>query len=95
MKRFIFLLAACAALHVHALTPDQARALALGDSDARIEALNKAVAAADDRTAAFLQALGPIRAAAEQDAGKLRPGEAAEALRWHNQAIELYNAMVL
>src|SRR5512146_92617 len=48
-----FLLAGSA----HALTPAEARAMAAGDSDARIEALNKAVAAADDRTAAFIQAL--------------------------------------
>jgi urea transport system permease protein len=57
MKRFILLLAAWAALHAHALTPDAARALALGETDARIEALNQAVAAADERTAAFIQAL--------------------------------------
>ena len=37
----------------HALTADEARAMAAGESDARIEALNKAVAAGDDRTAAF------------------------------------------
>jgi urea transport system permease protein len=42
---------------VYALTPDEAKALATGESDTRIEALNKAVANADDKTAAFLQAL--------------------------------------
>ena len=31
--------------------------MAVGETDARIEALNKAVAAADDKTAAFIQAL--------------------------------------
>jgi urea transport system permease protein len=41
----------------HALTADEARAIATGETDARIEALNRAVTAADDRTAAFLQAL--------------------------------------
>ena len=41
----------------HALTPAQARAMATGETDARIEALNKAVASADDKTAAFIQAL--------------------------------------
>jgi urea transport system permease protein len=41
----------------HALTPAEARAMALGETDARIEALTKAVSAADDRTAAFIQAL--------------------------------------
>ncbi|HEX7892520.1 MAG TPA: urea ABC transporter permease subunit UrtB [Ramlibacter sp.] len=56
-KRLLLLLALLAAGASHALTPQEARALALGDSDARIESLNKAVAAADDRTAAFLQAL--------------------------------------
>jgi urea transport system permease protein len=41
----------------HALTPAQARAMAAGETDVRIEALTQAVAAADDRTAAFIQAL--------------------------------------
>ncbi|ROZ76203.1 urea ABC transporter permease subunit UrtB [Ramlibacter sp. WS9] len=43
--------------NVHALTPAEARAMAAGETDARIEALNKAVAAGDDKTAAFIQAL--------------------------------------
>ncbi len=46
-----------AAAHAHALTVDQAKAIAIGESDTRVEALNKAVATADDKTAAFLQAL--------------------------------------
>ena len=41
----------------HALTTEEARAIATGETDARVEALNKAVAAADDKTAAFIQAL--------------------------------------
>jgi len=41
----------------HALTPDEARAIAVGESDARIAALSKAVENADDKTAAFIQAL--------------------------------------
>src|SRR5512133_611746 len=41
----------------HALTGDEARAIATGETDARIEALNKAIADADDKTAAFIQAL--------------------------------------
>jgi urea transport system permease protein len=40
-----------------ALTPDQAKAIAIGESDARIAALNQAVATADDKTAAYIQAL--------------------------------------
>ena len=41
----------------HALTVDEARGIAVGDSDARIEALSKAVAQGDDKTALYLQAL--------------------------------------
>lgn len=41
----------------HSLTLDQAKAMAVGDGDARIEALRAAVAGADDKTAAFIQAL--------------------------------------
>jgi urea transport system permease protein len=58
MKRLLLFLAATAALSAHALTADEAKAVAIGESDARIEAIGKAIATADDRTAAFLQALG-------------------------------------
>jgi urea transport system permease protein len=57
MLQRILLLLALFAGSAHALTPDEAAAIAIGESDARIAALNKAVANADDRTAAFLQAL--------------------------------------
>ena len=57
MKRFLLLLAALWAVHAHALTPDEAKAMALGEPDARIEALNKATAAGDDKTLAFIEAL--------------------------------------
>lgn len=57
MKRLLLLLALAASAGAHALTADEAKAIAVGESDARIEALNKAVATADDRTAAFLRAL--------------------------------------
>lgn len=57
MFRRLLLLAILACPGAQALTADEARALATGDSDARIEALNQAVAAADDKTAAFIQAL--------------------------------------
>jgi urea transport system permease protein len=40
-----------------ALTLQDAQGMAIGESDARIEALNKALARADDKTAAFIQAL--------------------------------------
>jgi len=51
------LAAALAASQAQALTPAQAKAMAVGEADARIQALNQAVAAADDKTAAFIQAL--------------------------------------
>jgi urea transport system permease protein len=51
-----------------ALTDKEAQAIAIGESDARIEALNKAVIQADDKTAAFIQALA-------DDAVKLAGGK--------------------
>ena len=42
---------------VQALTASEASAISVGETDARLEALAKAVATADDRTAAFIQAL--------------------------------------
>jgi urea transport system permease protein len=57
MKRLFLLLLLFALGPAHALTADEARAIAVGESDARIEALNKALGAADERTAAFIQAL--------------------------------------
>ena len=48
------LFCACA---VHALTPEQVQAIAIGETDARIEALNKALPLANENTAAYLQAL--------------------------------------
>ncbi|MFO1191152.1 MAG: urea ABC transporter permease subunit UrtB [Rhodoferax sp.] len=41
----------------HALTAEEARGIAIGETEARVEALGKALATADDKTAAFLQAL--------------------------------------
>ena len=41
----------------HALTADEAKAIASGDTEARVAALNKAVATADDKTSAFIQAM--------------------------------------
>jgi urea transport system permease protein len=57
IRRLLFLLALLAAGAAHALTADEAKAIAIGETDDRIAALNKAVADADDRTAGFLQAL--------------------------------------
>ena len=47
----------CMATSAYALTPDQAKAMAIGEGDTRIEALRAVVAGADDKTAAFIQAL--------------------------------------
>src|SRR4051812_10191133 len=57
MKRLFFLLALAWMAQAHALTADEAKAIAIGESDPRIEALNKAIATADDKTAVFFQAL--------------------------------------
>jgi len=51
----------------HALTTDAARAMATGDTDDRIAALQKATAAPDAATAAFVQAMS-------DDAVKITPG---------------------
>ena len=45
------------AAHAHALTADEAKAIATGETEDRVAALNKAVATADDKTTAFIQAL--------------------------------------
>jgi urea transport system permease protein len=57
MIKFFVLLAALFVAPAHALTAPEALAMAAGESDARIEAINKAAAAADERTVAFIQAL--------------------------------------
>ena len=43
--------------HALALTSEEAKAMALGEGDARVQALRTAAAAADDRTTRFIQAL--------------------------------------
>ena len=45
------------AAQAHALTAEEALAMASGDAESRIAAINKAVAVADEKTKAFLQAL--------------------------------------
>lgn len=57
IRAIVFHAALLLSAGAHSLTPDEARAMAVGETDARIEALNKAATAADDRTAAFIQAL--------------------------------------
>ncbi|MEY4755575.1 MAG: hypothetical protein RJA34_473 [Pseudomonadota bacterium] len=69
-----------------ALTADEARGMSVGEVDARIEALNKALSAADDKTAAFIQALSDdaVKTSATQvflmqDGKGLNPVTGAEA----------------
>ncbi len=52
----------------YALTAAEATAIAVGETDARIEALNKAMASADDRTVAFIQAMadGEVKVAGDK-----------------------------
>jgi urea transport system permease protein len=57
IRRLLFLSAVFFSSHALALTQEEAQAIATGETDARIEALGKAMSNADDRTAAFLQAL--------------------------------------
>jgi urea transport system permease protein len=45
------------AMQVHALTLIEAKSIAVGETDARIEALNKAMLVADDKTSVFVQAM--------------------------------------
>ena len=57
MTRWAMLLGLLLVCNAHALTAEEALGMAVGESDARIEALAKAVAQGDDKTAAYLQAL--------------------------------------
>lgn len=68
MKKLLALFALWAAVAAHALTPDEAKGIAIGETDARIEALNQAVATADDKTADFLRSLA-------DDAVKTKDGQ--------------------
>ncbi|MES2584015.1 MAG: urea ABC transporter permease subunit UrtB [Pseudomonadota bacterium] len=47
----------CMAASAHALTPDQAKAIAVGEGEDRVAALRAAVAGADEKTVQFIQAL--------------------------------------
>ncbi|MBU0587720.1 MAG: urea ABC transporter permease subunit UrtB [Gammaproteobacteria bacterium] len=57
IRSFLFFAAFLIASHAYALMAEEAKAIAIGETDARIEALNKALVSADERTAAFLQAM--------------------------------------
>ena len=57
IRHLLFIATLLIASHAHSITAEQAKGIATGESDARVEVLNKALASADDKTAAFLQAL--------------------------------------
>ncbi len=57
LRSVFAMLAVVLPLAAHALTPDQVRAMATGDNDARAEAIAKVAASGDPRAPAFFQAL--------------------------------------
>jgi len=67
--RLIACLLLCAAVQAHALTAEAARAMAVGDTDERIAALQQAIATPDEATVAFIRAMA-------DDAVKVAGGKA-------------------
>ena len=57
MKKILIALATGLVLSAQALTPAEVQGIAIGETDARLEALNKALPNADERLMVFLQAL--------------------------------------
>ena len=57
INRWAMVLGAVLSCSAQALTSEEALGMAVGESDARIQALSQAVAQGDDKTAAYLQAL--------------------------------------
>ncbi len=57
IRRLLLLAALLGVGPSHALTADEIKGITTGETDARIEALTKALLVADDKTTAFLQAL--------------------------------------
>ena len=68
IKKLLLAVALLGVSGAHALTAVEAKGIAVGETDARLEALNKAVTTADDKTAAFIQALS-------DDAVKVKDGK--------------------
>ena len=68
-SRLVACLLLCAAVQAHALTAEQALAMAAGETDDRVAAVQQAVVEPSERTAAFLQALA-------DDAVKIAGGKA-------------------
>ena len=57
MRTLLLLVAFLLSASAHALTPEEVKGMALGETEARVEALAKASAVPDEKTAAFIQAL--------------------------------------
>jgi urea transport system permease protein len=57
VRQWFCVLALCVLSNAYGLTPDQAKAIAVGEGDARIDALRTAIVGADERTVQFIQAL--------------------------------------
>jgi urea transport system permease protein len=57
ITRFFLIASLFIAFNAGAITADEVKAIATGETDARVEALGKAMLTADDKTAAFLQAM--------------------------------------
>ena len=57
MRKILVIAAMLLSASAHALTADEAKAIAVGEGDARIEALRTAVLNPDEKTTAFIQAL--------------------------------------
>ena len=57
IRSFFLVLGFLIAGHAHALTANEAKGMAIGEGETRIEALFKALVTADEKTAAFIQAL--------------------------------------
>ena len=67
-RSFVLIAALLIGVNAHALTAIEAKAISIGETDARIAALNQAMPSADLRTAAFIQALSDddVKLAGEQ-----------------------------
>jgi len=83
--RLIACLLLCAAVQAHALTPQAALAMAAGETDERIAALQQAIATPDDATLAFIRAMADDavkiagdRAIAIKDGKGIDPATGAE-----------------
>ncbi len=71
------ILAVVFAASSHALTADDVKGIAIGDTDARIEALNKSMLKADDKLAAYLKALSEDAVKVTADKVFIVAGDAA------------------